>query len=264
MSIDILSNLVITKIHSATTMYTSGGTRIKRGERPCWAIVHKFEGETVYVSGQKHYVSDWTHPVVLPKGCAYEWTCTRSGHYFIIEFEAEGTYTEPLSCFTEESERIHALCRALEQKRLSKHPLRGAESIRDTYSILLLLLEESNKKYLSGEKKQKLLPALDYMTEHYNQPLSNDMLAELCGISTVYFRKLFTQLYGTSPISYMHTLRIKKAKEMLRSDFGSIGDLALSLGYKSIYDFSRAFKRHTGISPTEYKKTHLPHAKQDR
>ncbi|MBQ8416169.1 MAG: helix-turn-helix transcriptional regulator, partial [Clostridia bacterium] len=90
-----------------------------------------------------------------------------------------------------------------------------------------------------------------------------DMLAELCGISTVYFRKLFTQSYGTSPISYMHAIRIKKAKEMLKSDFGTIGDLSLSLGYKSIYDFSRAFKRHTGVSPTQYKKAHLPHTKQE-
>ena len=258
MSVDILSNMVITRIHSATAMYTSGGTRIKRSERSCWAIVHKFEGETVYVSGQKRYVSDRAHLVILPRGCAYEWTCTRSGHYFIIEFESDSSHTEPLSFFTEESERIHTLCRALEQKRLSKHPLRDLESIRDTYSILLLLLEENNKKYLSGEKKQKLLPALDYMTKHYNQPLSNDMLADLAGISTVYFRKLFTQLYGVPPISYMHALRIKKAKEMLKSDFGSIGDLALTLGYKSIYDFSRAFKRHTGLSPSEYRRSHLP------
>ncbi|MBQ8417008.1 MAG: helix-turn-helix transcriptional regulator, partial [Clostridia bacterium] len=193
MNMEILSNLVITKIHSATTMYTSGGTRIKREGRPCWAIVHKFEGETVYTANGRTYVSDRTHLAILPKGCSYEWYCTRSGHYFIIEFDADAQGPDLLSLHTEDSDRIHTLCRSMEQKRLAKRPMWQTESIRDTYSILLLLTEEANKKYLPGEKKQKLLPALDYMTEHYNQPLSNDMLAELCGISTVYFRKLFTQ-----------------------------------------------------------------------
>ena len=47
--------------------------------------------------------------------------------------------------------------------------------------------------------------------------------------------------------------RIKKAKEMLETDYGNIGDIALSLGYKSIYDFSRAFKKRTSLSPSRYR-----------
>ena len=57
---------------------------------------------------------------------------------------------------------------------------------------------------------------------------------------------------GTSPISYVHELRIKKAKEMLKSDYGSITDIAQSLGYLNIYDFSRTFKKYVGISPSKY------------
>lgn len=57
-----------------------------------------------------------------------------------------------------------------------------------------------------------------------------------------------------SPITCVHTLRIKKAEEMLQSDFGSITDIAQSLGYLNIYDFSRTFKKYTGLSPTNYLK----------
>lgn len=49
-------------------------------------------------------------------------------------------------------------------------------------------------------------------------------------------------------------MRIKKAKEMLKSDYGSITGIAESLGYLNIYDFSRNFKNHVGISPSEYTK----------
>ena len=46
---------------------------------------------------------------------------------------------------------------------------------------------------------------------------------------------------------------IKKAKEMLKSDYGSITDIAQSLGYFNIYDFSRAFKNIYHISPREWR-----------
>ena len=74
----------------------------------------------------------------------------------------------------------------------------------------------------------------------------------MIGVSTVYFRKLFTQVYGVSPINYVKALRIKKAKEMLRSDYGSLSDVAQSLGYTSLYDFSRDFKKRVGTAPSRY------------
>jgi len=82
--------------------------------------------------------------------------------------------------------------------------------------------------------------------------MKNEDLAKLTGLSTIYFRRLFTEVFGVSPIAYVHKLRIKKAKEMLKSDYGNITDIAQSLGYLNIYDFSRAFKKHTGISPSKY------------
>ena len=47
-------------------------------------------------------------------------------------------------------------------------------------------------------------------------------------MSTVYFRKQFTDLFGISPIAYIKNLRIEKAKEMLKSDYATLTDLHLS------------------------------------
>ena len=73
-------------------------------------------------------------------------------------------------------------------------------------------------------------------------------------MSTVYFRKTFMSVYGTSPIKYLNNLRINKAKAILMSDYDSIEQVALSVGYNSIYHFSKKFKLYTGRSPTEYVK----------
>lgn len=126
------------------------------------------------------------------------------------------------------------------------------ESIREAYSVLLFLFESSSEHYYPNEKRNRLTPALEYISHHFAETIKNDTLAELCGMSNVYFRKLFSGVYGTSPIAYARDLRIRKAKEMLRGDYSTLSDIAFSLGYPSLYDFSRDFKKHTGVPPSKY------------
>ena len=252
MNLDILSDLIITKVYSATTMYTEKNAKVKRSNRSKWAIVIKYEGKTMYVSKGKSYLSDIHNLVILPKGCSYEWCCTHSGHFSIIEFESELICNDIFSFSVKSSEKILRLFKELEYKRTLRKPMYEPESIRDTYSILLLMIQSVQKKYLPTEKINKISPALEYIAKNYNTNTKNDVLANLCNLSTIYFRKLFTEIMGISPISYAHELRIKKAKEMLKSDHGSITDIAQSLGYLNIYNFSRAFKKYTGISPSKY------------
>lgn len=73
----------------------------------------------------------------------------------------------------------------------------------------------------------------------------------------MYFRKVFTRVYGESPIKYLRTVRIKKAKELLIGDDASIGRIAEMTGYSSVYTFSKMFKLETGVSPTEYAKEYF-------
>lgn len=254
MDLDILSNLIISKVYSASTMYSERGAKAQRKNRQNWAIVIKYEGETVYTSKEKDYISDKNNLFILPKGCSYDWHCTKAGHFSIIEFESDSICTDIFSFTVNSSEKILKLFKELEHKRMLRKPMYEVESIRDTYSILLALTQMAPKKYLPTEKTSKISPALEYIANHYNKNIKNDALAKLCNLSTVYFRKLFTEIIGASPIAYVQELRIKKAKEMLKSDHGSITGIAEALGYLNIYDFSRTFKKHTGIPPTKYEK----------
>ena len=140
----------------------------------------------------------------------------------------------------------------LEHKRTLKQPMIEIESIKNTYSILLSLAQTQSEPYLPTEKQQKISAAVEYISTHYTETITNDSLAELTGLSTVYFRKIFTNIMGVSPIVYARQLRIEKAKEMLKSDYANLSDVANSLGYPNLYDFSRDFKKHTGVSPSQY------------
>lgn len=250
---EALSNLVITSVRSVSTFYSPQNKKIKRIDRPCWAIVLKYEGETVYESGEKRFTSNLHHVTVLPKGCTYEWECTTSGHFSILEFECELTFPEPFSFAVKNGEKLLKMLREIEYKRNLKADFWEMESIADAYAILLSILSTPTHTYLPERKQQKLQPALEYISANINKPITNEHLAALSGMSCVYFRKLFTQMIGESPIAYVKRLRIEKAKEMLGSDYGTLSDIASILGYASLYDFSRDFKKHTGIPPSRYK-----------
>jgi len=256
MPFELLSNLVITKIHSVHRIYSEAGKKAHRVNRSSSALILKYEGETVYTSGGMCYRSDLLHPIYLPKGSDYEWHCITAGHFISIEFECSAKDTVPISFSAKDGERILAFFEELERTRARKAPLYELKSIRDLYNTFLYLGENDVKRYIPNEKQKKLLPAVNYIAEHSDESLTNDALAAKAGLSTVYFRKLFHEVYGTSPIAYARSIRIKKAKAMLRGDYGSISEVAQSLGYPSIYDFSRDFKKHVGISPLQYAKMH--------
>jgi AraC-like DNA-binding protein len=77
-------------------------------------------------------------------------------------------------------------------------------------------------------------------------------IAEICGVSEGYFRKLFREYSGENPIDFRQKHRIEKAKQLLLLDTHSIGEIAEELHFSDIYHFSKTFKKVTGLSPLTY------------
>ncbi|MBQ8320821.1 MAG: helix-turn-helix transcriptional regulator [Clostridia bacterium] len=223
-----------------------------RSDRPRWAIILKYEGETEYFSDGKIYRSNIDNIAILPKGSSYNWRCTEEGHYSVVEFDGELTYDKILTVPIKNGEKLLDDMKKMELKSAYKSDFYEIETLKDVYSLLFSIIQSAPRRYTPTEKQKKIAPVLDYIAKNYDKKIKNEELARLTGYSTVYFRQLFTEVIGRSPIDYIQSVRIAKAKEMLKSDHTGITDIALSLGYQSIYDFSRAFKKHTGVPPTKY------------
>lgn len=249
---DILSNLVITRFLSASDMYNAENTVTARADRPSWAMVLKYEGETEYYNNGAAYVSNLSNAVILPRGSSYEWVCTRAGHYAIVEFDAGLSCDRIFPCRIADPDKLLRIFRELEYRQSLKTPMIKAECIRDCYNMLLLMTKPAESRYQPTDKQKRIARTVEYIIKNCHRTVTNEELAEIAGTSTVYFRKLFREIQGESPIAFAKRLRISKAKEMLKSDYGSIGEIAYSLGYQNIFDFSRDFKRHTGVSPSAY------------
>ena len=98
-----------------------------------------------------------------------------------------------------------------------------------------------------------LQPALELLETGYMRPnLGNTELAHACGLSEVYFRKLFAQAFGTTPHRYLIGIRLRKAQQLLCEGKRRVSQVAELCGFSNEYHFSRTFKKFTGISPSEY------------
>jgi len=224
--------------------------------RKRWAIALKLQGKTYYSVNGQQILSDSLHPVLLPKGCSYTWTCTEPGDCLMIEFDALETQTDIFSFTVQDSSFI--VNELLHIQKWLHIPTASArlECCTRLYNLLLQLIKTEEKEYIPLKKQQRIQPAMDYISDAYFDPtITNESLAQLCGISTVYFRKCFEAVYDMAPIRYLHNYRIEKAKDILSSDYVTISQVAQSVGYTSVYHFSKMFKTYTGNSPSQYAKS---------
>ena len=173
--------------------------------------------------------------------------------FIVVHFDTTDYHTDHIECFEATSpERLAQLFKDIldcwDKKEVGyKYRCSGL-----LYGILA---ECYAQNYTQPNQNSKIKRSVDYILKNYkNSNLSIREIADKSFMSEVYFRKLFTEVTGMSPVTYIHYLRINKAKEMLKSDYSSMSDIALSLGYANIYDFSRTFKKYTGVSPMKYLK----------
>lgn len=255
MYLKTVSDLKINKVFSANRLLKSPiGINTYRKHRSCWAVALKRYGKTIYTINGTEVLSDSLHAVILPKGSTYSWKCIEAGECLIIEFDGEAECNDFSHFEISDNNPIIKNFHKIEKALNADNPYSRLESLSYLYEIIAFLLKSYETADLYHPQKSKALnPAMKYINENYfDSNITNDFLAKLCNMSVIYFRKSFKQVYGESPIKYLHNFRINKAKSILKSDFGTIEQCALSVGYNSIYHFSKMFKIYTGISPTEY------------
>lgn len=74
----------------------------------------------------------------------------------------------------------------------------------------------------------------------------------MCYLSQSQMRRLFVSELGMSPTEYRVYVRIKAAQSLLSNGGESVGTVSEAVGYESVFAFSKAFKRVSGVSPKEY------------
>lgn len=100
-----------------------------------------------------------------------------------------------------------------------------------------------------------LRKAIDYINEHYSEPLTLNEVAEHTYVTTFYISRMFKKELGISFIDYLNDIRIEKAKELLKDVRYKSYEVASLVGIPDPHYFSKLFKKYSGISPSEYRET---------
>jgi len=96
--------------------------------------------------------------------------------------------------------------------------------------------------------------AEDWIRNHCAEDFSTAVLAKLLGMSSRNFVRRFKAATGLTPVDYMQRLRLRAAKRLLEEAHASVQEISSSVGYTDVPFFRALFKRHTGMSPAEYRR----------
>lgn len=119
--------------------------------------------------------------------------------------------------------------------------------------LFLLVSNQKGKKRTPYEEKslEKIKFIIQYVQNHYSEPITIDQMAELCHYSPSHFMKFFKSHMKTSFIHYLNDYRLTMAYRKLGNSQESILEIAQQNGFDNLSYFNRLFKRKYGVTPRE-------------
>lgn len=163
----------------------------------------------------------------------------------------------PITHDTEENARLLALLPAvfsLPEPELAHYEL-------SLIGILLLCWQELYNLCFSrlgadpshSSLHREIRKSLDYLQQHFPEPLTLTDISEKAGFSESYFCHCFKDCTGYSPVAYLNRLRIVKSCELLTRTDKKITEIASLCGFNNISYFNRTFQRMMGAAPSVYR-----------
>ncbi len=107
---------------------------------------------------------------------------------------------------------------------------------------------------LQNDKKNTAIQqAMRYIKKHYSSNITLMDVAEHVHLTPTYFSRLFKQETDSTFKEYLTTIRLEESKRLLQSTDYSLLDIAIATGFEDQSYFSRVFKKHTGVTPSQFR-----------
>lgn len=180
--------------------------------------------------------------------------------YFIVNPHMAGDYADRIHAYVPRTpfllgkdlpEDAQVALDRLRGQREKYHP-----SVAKSYIQIVLASVWPQLHPEQEETRHRALPylALQYVTEHYQQPITLESMARELGVSKNHLSRVFSQKLHMRFPQYLNFLRMEMARDLLRKTDHSIITILYECGYESPRTFNRVFQELCGVSPREYRR----------
>ena len=118
---------------------------------------------------------------------------------------------------------------------------------------MLRAAEFENASSCNRAEPVAIWKARKYIEEHADEELSLTKIAKAVNMNPNYLSEKFKQITGMRFVDYVAYARFKKACDVLRNSHLRISEIAFAVGFQSLSQFNRVFKRFSGESPTQFR-----------
>lgn len=120
------------------------------------------------------------------------------------------------------------------------------------YSILSQMFHQT---YISESQDRHIKAVADYINTNFlTEQITAQKMESISQLSYSHMKRLFVARYGLPPKKYIIRLKLNYACDLLRSGLYTVTEVAEMCGFRDIYFFSRQFKEHIGLAPSQFTK----------
>lgn len=245
-----------------------------------YEVYYLLEGERCYFIGTKIYHLKQGSLVFVRRNVIHKTALSREAHHDRILLEISRSYLESVFAITGEltlhdffqddciilsleseeqnfiTELLLALGRELGTKNSGFRLL--AKSLVAELFIYAKRMENKTNPAASSRtddpRHRQIEQIACYIAENCCSPLSLNSIAEQFYMNKCYLSRIFKEITGFTVNGYLHARRIQKARSLLIQNSMNISEVAEAAGYENLTYFERVFKKHTGMSPLEYRR----------
>lgn len=243
------------------------GSYTRRSRYPCYLILYTYqgygtleycgrtyhlgEGDGFFIDGNlpHHYRSSeegWTHAIFVVQGP------NLPELYRQFAANERLLFTQPINGNLQSGlEKVLHLYSAAQPYR----DWQISVILTDMLTHLLVSSVADSGRNIAMPKNLQFL--IHYIENNYTQPLTLEHLSAFSGISRSHLSREFKKYTGYAPSDYIIQLRLNAARELLGSTNMTAQAIALETGFHNINNFTKLFKKSTGITPGAYRKQML-------
>ena len=245
-----------------------------------YEVYYLLEGERCYFIGTKIYHLKQGSLVFVRRNVIHKTALSREAHHDRILLEISRSYLESvfairggltlddffqddciiLSLESEEQNFITELLLALGRELGTKNSgfrLLAKSLVAELFIYAKRMENKTNPAASSrtdDPRHRQIEQIACYIAENCCSPLSLNSIAEQFYMNKCYLSRIFKEITGFTVNGYLHARRIQKARSLLIQNSMNISEVAEAAGYENLTYFERVFKKHTGMSPLEYRR----------